>query len=246
MFKSVFPKFLMVLSILGASILAVAQTQAVERQSLPPRGRQKYWLVVDEFADRAVHFAYAKRFVQLHEGLLTYRQCHQYSRIAVDYREELAAVKQVRVSDQSEFWNDVRIYSIIMIGPPGVPIPIHRTSTYWVTTGSEAEAAKCAELSRLKSMKPVLSWFRRQISNAEMLARSVPRGPSRKAVCKPAHTTIPHHGTTPSGLSSSGQFFAQALRHSLSVHEPFAFCKCRRVDFCSWFVILLSVRRDAE
>ena len=26
-----------------------------------------------------------------------------------------------------------------VIAPQGVPIPIHRPSTYWVTTGSEAE-----------------------------------------------------------------------------------------------------------
>ena len=40
---------------------------------------------------------------------------------------------------ESEFWNDVSMYSISMIGAPGVPIPVHRTSSHSVTTGSEAE-----------------------------------------------------------------------------------------------------------
>jgi len=67
------------LLILGRAMIAGAQTQAAERQPLPMRGSEKYWLDVDEFADRAVHFAYAKRFVQLHERSLTNRQCQQYS-----------------------------------------------------------------------------------------------------------------------------------------------------------------------
>lgn len=139
MFKSVFPKSLMILSILGVSVIAGAQTQATEGTSLPQRGSEKYWLVVDEFADRAIHFAYAKRFVQLHERSLTGRQCQQYSRIAVDYGDQLAAVRRAGVSAESDFWNDVREYSISMIGAPGVPIPVHQASSYWVTTGSEAE-----------------------------------------------------------------------------------------------------------
>ena len=125
--------------ILAASVIAVAQTQATEPQSPPQRGSEEYWLLVDELADRAVDFAHAKRFVQLHEGSLTGRQCEQYSRIAVDYRDELAAVRLVAVSAESEFWNDVHAYSINMIGPPGVPIPVRRTSSYRVTTGSVAE-----------------------------------------------------------------------------------------------------------
>lgn len=127
------------LLIIGASVIAGAQTQATEGGLLPQRGSDKYWLVVDEFADRAIHFAYAKRFVQLHEQSLTDGQCQQYSRIAADYADQLAAVKQTGMSAESGFWNDVREYSISMIGPPGVPIPVHRTSNYWVTTGSKAE-----------------------------------------------------------------------------------------------------------
>ena len=138
-FKSMVGRFLKMFLILGASVMAGAQTQAAERASLPQRGNEKYWLVVDEFADRAVHFAYAKRFVQVHEGSLTDRQCQQYSRIAADYADQLAALRQAGVSAQTEFWNDVRAYSISMIGAPGVPIPGRRTSNYWVTTGSEAE-----------------------------------------------------------------------------------------------------------
>jgi hypothetical protein len=130
---------LKMLLILAASVVACAQTQAAERASLPQRGSEKYWLVVDEFADGTVHFAYAKRFLQVHEGSLTDRQCQQYSRIAVDYADQLAAVIQAGVSAQSEFWNDVRAYSISMIGAPGVPIPGRRTGKYWVTTGSEAQ-----------------------------------------------------------------------------------------------------------
>ena len=66
MFKSVFPTFLMILSTLGGSVMAGAQTQVTEGASLPQRGNEKYWLVIDEFADVAIHFAYAKRFAQLH------------------------------------------------------------------------------------------------------------------------------------------------------------------------------------
>jgi len=150
MFKSVFPRSLTILSILSVSVLAAAQTQATEGASLPQRGSEKYWRVVDEFADVTIHFAYAKRFVQLHESSLTGRQCQQYSRIAADYGDQWAAVRRAGVSAESEFWNDVRVYSISMIGAPGAPIPVHRTSTYWVTTGSEAGDG---ELRRLVSLE---------------------------------------------------------------------------------------------
>jgi hypothetical protein len=148
--KPVFPKFLMILSILGASIIAGAQTQATEGGSRPQRGSEKYWLVVDEFADRAIHFAYAKRFVQLHEQSPTDRQCQQYSRIATQYVDQLAAMKQAEMPAQSGFWNDVRERSIRMIAPPGVPISVHRTSKYWITTGSEVEDQ---ELRRIVSLE---------------------------------------------------------------------------------------------
>src|ERR1700757_1268982 len=150
MFKSVFPTFLMILSTLGGSVMAGAQTQGPEGASFPQRGSEKYWLVVDEFADVAIHFAYAKRFAQLHERSLTGRQCQQYSRIALDYGDQLALVKRAGVSAESEFWNDVRVYSISMIAPPGAPIPGHRTRNYWVTTGSEAGDR---ELRRLVSLE---------------------------------------------------------------------------------------------
>lgn len=148
--KSKARRSLKILLILGASVIAGAQTQPAERQSLPSRGSEEYWLEVDEFADRAIHFAYAQRFVQLHEGPLTDRQCKQYSRIAADYAVQLGALKQAGMSVQTGFWNDVREYSINMIGAPGVPIPIHRTSKYWVTTGSEAEDH---ELRRIVSLE---------------------------------------------------------------------------------------------
>jgi hypothetical protein len=64
--KSMFGRSLRVLLILGAPVIAGAQTPAAEGQSLPQRGSEKYWLLVDQFADHAVHFAYAKRFVHLH------------------------------------------------------------------------------------------------------------------------------------------------------------------------------------
>jgi hypothetical protein len=141
---------LKMLLIFSASVIAGTQTQAAERQSLPQRGSEKYWLVVDEFADRAIHFAYAKRFVQLHERSHTDRQCQQYARIAANYADQLAAVGRAGVSAESEFWNDVREYSIRMIGTPGVPIPVHRSSKYWVTTGSEEEDR---ELRRIVSLE---------------------------------------------------------------------------------------------
>jgi len=149
-FNSVLPKLLMLLTILGVSRISGAQTQATQGANLPQRGSEKYWLVVNEFADHAIHFAYAKRFVQLHERSLTERQCQQYSRIAVDFRDQLSTVRRAGVSAESEFWNDVRVYSISMIGAPGVPIPVHPTSNYWVTTGSEAEDS---ELRRVVSVE---------------------------------------------------------------------------------------------
>ena len=149
-FKSVFPKFVMSLSILGVSVVAGAQAKKPEGATLPPRGSDKYWLVVDEFADHAVHFAYAKRFVQLHERSLTDRQCRQYSRIAAGYATQLAEVNQAGMRAESGFWKDMHEYSIGMIGPPGVPIPVHRNSNYWVTTGSEAEDR---ELRRIVSLE---------------------------------------------------------------------------------------------
>ena len=148
--KSMVARFLKILLVLGASVIAGAQTHAAERASLPQRGSKKYWVVVNEFADGAVHFAYAKRFIQVHEESLTEREYKQYSRIAVDYGDQLAATRQAGVSAESEFWNDVRAYSISMIGARGVPIPGRRTSKYWVTTGSEAEDR---ELRRMVSLE---------------------------------------------------------------------------------------------
>ena len=147
-FKSIVGSSLMMLLILSAPVIAGAQTQSAERASVRQRGSEKYWLV-GEFADSVVHFAYAKRFVQVHEGFLTDRQCQQYSRIAVDYANQLASVREDGVSAQIEFWNDVRAYSISMIGAPGVPIP-GRTSKHWVTTGSEADDR---ELRRMVSLE---------------------------------------------------------------------------------------------
>jgi hypothetical protein len=136
--------------ILGASVIASAQTQIADGGPFPRRGSAEYWLMVDAFADRTVHFAYVKHFAQLHEQSLTDRQCEQYSRLAVDYRNQLAAIGRAGVSAKSEFWREVRAYSIHMIGPPGVPIPVHRSSNYWVTTGSEAEDQ---ELRRIVSLE---------------------------------------------------------------------------------------------
>jgi hypothetical protein len=138
-FKSTVGKFLLLVWIVGASVIANAQTQAAERAALPKRGSERYWLMVDDFADSAVHVAYAKRFVQVHERSLTNQQCQQYSHIAVDFADSFAAVRRAGVSAQREFWNDVRAYSITLIGPPGVPIAGRETTKYWVTTGSESE-----------------------------------------------------------------------------------------------------------
>jgi hypothetical protein len=150
MLKSVFLRFLMIFWILGASRIAGAQTQATEGASLPQRGSEKYWLVVDEFADSAIHFAYAKRFVELHERSFASQQCEQYARIALDFGDQLTAFRHAGVSAESEFWNEVRAHAISMIGAPGAPIPTHRTANYWVTTGSEAEDR---ELRRLVSLE---------------------------------------------------------------------------------------------
>jgi hypothetical protein len=136
--RSIVGRLIVIWLILGAWLIARAQTQAAERASLPQRGSELYWTASDELADSAVQFAYMKRFVQLHEGYLSERQCQQYSRIAVNYGDQLVAVTQGGLSAQTEFWNDARAYSINMIGRPGVPSPAGRTSKYWVTTGSEA------------------------------------------------------------------------------------------------------------
>jgi hypothetical protein len=88
-FKPIVGSFLMMLLIISAPVIAGAQTQSAERASVPQRGSKKYWLV-GEFADSAVHFAYAKRVVKVHEGLLTDGQCQQYSRIAIDYANQLS------------------------------------------------------------------------------------------------------------------------------------------------------------
>ena len=88
-------------------------------------------------AEHAIYLAYARRFVQVPERSLTDPQ--HYSRIAATYADQLAAAKQAGMSVQSRLWNDVREYSIRMIGSPGVPIPVHQTGNYWVTTGFEEE-----------------------------------------------------------------------------------------------------------
>ena len=94
-FKPMARMSLNMLLILGVSVLGVAQTPASRRQSLPRRNSEKYWLAVNESADRAIRFAYAKHFVQVHESSLTDRQCQQYLRIALDYGDQLAAVKRL-------------------------------------------------------------------------------------------------------------------------------------------------------
>jgi hypothetical protein len=70
--------------------------------------------------------------------------------VAIDYEDQLAAVRRAGLLAQGEFWNDVRAYSIKMIGQPGVPIPARRITNYWLTTGSEAEDS---ELRRIVSLE---------------------------------------------------------------------------------------------
>lgn len=175
-FKSTVGKFFLMVSIVGVSLTASAQTQPAERALLPQRGSGEYWLLVDEFADSAVHVAYAKRFMRVHEGSLTDALCQRYSRILLAYAGHLAAVKQAGVSTQSEFWNDVRAYSISMIGPPGAPIPGRETSKYWVTTGSAAEDR---DLRRIVSL---------EIDQARsQMIRTAGRSPSAiNSNCRPA------------------------------------------------------------
>lgn len=92
--RSIVGRFLKTLLILGVSAIAGAQTQTAEPASVPQRGNKQYWLMVDKFADGAVHFAYAKRFVEVHKESLTDRQCQQYSRIAADYADQLGAFRK--------------------------------------------------------------------------------------------------------------------------------------------------------
>jgi len=93
-FRSTVGKCFLTVSLFGASVTASAQTQAAERASLPQHASEQYWLMVDELADGAVHVAYAKRFVQVHEGSLTGLECQQYSHILVAYTRQLAAVRR--------------------------------------------------------------------------------------------------------------------------------------------------------
>jgi hypothetical protein len=137
--KSTLTKLCKMVLIVCASVVASAQTHAAERAFFPQRGSESYWLLVDQFADSAVNFAYATHVVRVHEGPLTERQCQQYSRVAVEFAQQLSIVRRTGVSAHNEFWKDVRTYSVSMIGAPGVPIPGDRISKYRVTTGSEAE-----------------------------------------------------------------------------------------------------------
>ena len=136
--------------ILSASVICSAQMHEVLRASVPQRGSDEYWSVIDEFGDVTIHLAYAKRSVQLHDGSLSDRQCQEYSRIVQDYSARLSMLKQSGISDKSGFWVDMRAYSSQMIGKPGVPIPGHRVSTYWITAGSKAEDD---ELRRLVALQ---------------------------------------------------------------------------------------------
>ncbi|MBV8050395.1 MAG: hypothetical protein JOZ80_04355 [Acidobacteriaceae bacterium] len=151
-FRSMIDGFLKMLLIVTASLLAGAQTQVAHPAPAAQlqHGNENYWRMVDEFADSAVNFAYAEYFAHVHEGSLTDRQCQQYSRAAVDYAQQLTAVRKVRVSAQTEFWSDVRAYSISMVGSPGVPIPGRRLGKYSVTTGSETGDR---ELRRIVSLE---------------------------------------------------------------------------------------------
>src|ERR1700755_2691305 len=110
-FKSMVGRFLEMVLIVAASVSAGAQTQGTERLSFPQPGSENYWLLVDDFANSAVDFAYVQRFAQVREGSLAERQCQQYSRIAVDYANRLTELRKAGVSQESEFWNDVRLYS---------------------------------------------------------------------------------------------------------------------------------------
>lgn len=148
--KSMVGKLLTISLILGASVISGAQTRRTKTTSFPQHRSEEYWLVVDEFANRAVQFAYAKRFALLHELSFTHRQCEQYSRIAADYEDELSKVRRAEPSTDSGFWNDVRAHSINMLGAQGVPIPVHRTSKYWMTTGSDAEDRELRRLVLLE------------------------------------------------------------------------------------------------
>jgi len=131
-------RFLQISLFVGASLLAGAQTQASQAGGFPPRNSEDYWAMVDQFADSAVHLAFARKFVEGHQWQLTDGLCQQYSRISADYTDQLVALRRAGVSARSEFWNDVRAYSVRMIGGSGVKIPGRQISKYSMTTGSDA------------------------------------------------------------------------------------------------------------
>ena len=56
--RSIVGRLIVIWLILGAWLIARAQTQAAERASLPQRGSELYWTAIDELADTAVQFAY--------------------------------------------------------------------------------------------------------------------------------------------------------------------------------------------
>jgi len=136
------PKFLVLYLIgliLAAPLVSTAQMQQILRTSVPQRNSDEYWSVVDEFADTTIHLSTAKHFLEMHGGLLTDRQCAEYSKYAVGYDSRLAMLEQNGIAANDAFWSDLRTYSSQMIGQPGVPIPGHRVSTYSITTGSKPE-----------------------------------------------------------------------------------------------------------
>jgi hypothetical protein len=147
-----------------ASILCSAQMQEIPGASLPQRGSEQYWSVVDEFADATIHMVHAKRFVQLHEGSLSDRQCQEYLRLVDRYNSQLSMLKQSSsISANRLFWSDVRVYSSQVMGNPGVPIPRNHVSTYWITTGSKAEDDELRGLVSLQLDEAEQNWdlFRR-------------------------------------------------------------------------------------
>jgi hypothetical protein len=75
--RSIVGRSFKILLIVAASLIAGAQTQSTQRASHPLRSSEQYWLAIDELADRVVRFAYAERFVQVHEGVLNDRECQQ-------------------------------------------------------------------------------------------------------------------------------------------------------------------------
>lgn len=133
------------------------------------------------------------------------------------------AFTQFGVSGESAVWKDIRVHSISMIGLPGVPIPLHRTTNYRVTTGSEA---KDRELRRMVSLEineatsPLVPIDEDSPSALRPSFPTLAREPTTRASAK-AGKLAPHKLQNPSTPSDIARHHsARSVRQGLLFANP--------------------------